>query len=101
VRSLAAQRDGQRASFRELPYGAPEGGSQVADRVPAFDEDEPPSTVVAEPHVGGPRGLAGSSRQLEQPLVPGASTQPQHELLHPQMPRIGRFLERIPVHRQH
>jgi hypothetical protein len=48
---VADGRDGNVASLGQLAAGASGRRAQVADRVPALDQDEPPLVVIAETDV--------------------------------------------------
>src|SRR5450432_555655 len=51
VRPVAADRDRHLGGFGELAVRAADRGTEVAERVPALDEDEDPGSIVAEANI--------------------------------------------------
>jgi hypothetical protein len=95
VWALTANRDRPVGRFGELAVRAPDSGADVAERVPAFDQDEQPRSIVSETHVGRAARVRRTSRQLERAVVAGSPAQAQHELLDREVAGIGGFLARV------
>lgn len=92
---FAADDDGEVGRLGSLVRGAARCGTDVANDVPALEEREDPIAVVAQPDVCRARGIQWPRRELELTSIPRRSTEPQHELLDPEMAHIGGCLVHI------
>ena len=74
--------------FGSLSVARPDGGPDIADRVPALDMDQSSMRRISQPDVGRAPWLTRLRRELERALVSRSATEPQDQLLHREMPRI-------------
>ena len=72
-----------------LPRRRPRRGTDVADRVPALDDEQAAQGVVDEGDVDRAPGLRRPGRQLDEPAIPGGPPEPQHALLHGEVSGVG------------
>jgi hypothetical protein len=79
----ARRREGLRV--RSLALARPRGSADIADRVPAFHQDEEPAGVVEQADVGRAPWLGRPCRELEARRVARRAAEPEHQLLHGQV----------------
>jgi hypothetical protein len=92
IRPVAADGDGQLGGFGPLAVRAPDRRTEVAERVPALDEDQDAGSIVTEPDVGRTAGIRWPGPELEGAAVAGSAANSHHELLDREMSGVGRLL---------
>ena len=78
-----------------LPRRRPRRGTDVADRVPALDDEQAAPGVIDEGDVDRAPGLRRPGRQLDEPAIPGGPPEPQHALRHGEVSRVGDVRRRV------
>ena len=74
--------------------------TNVSERVPHLDQQEPPSTIVSESHVGRATRIGRTGRELKRPVIARSTTNAQDQLLYREMSRVCRLLEGIARHEE-
>ncbi len=65
VRTVTTERNRQLGGLGPLAVRAPDRPAEVAERVPALDQDQQPGAVVTQADIGRTAGVRRSARELE------------------------------------
>ena len=85
----------------QLPIRAPRGSPDIADRVPALNDEEPAAGVVHERDVDAASWIRGAGPELDLALVAVRTGQPQDQLLEHEVAGVGRLLQRVAAEGHH
>jgi hypothetical protein len=95
VAPLTPAHDGQRLGLGLLERRCACGSADVTDGVPALDHRQLASHIVDERDIDRAPRLRWLRRQLDQTPVARGTSEPQHQLLDPEMSRIGGLCQRV------
>jgi hypothetical protein len=95
IRALTAEGNCEHHRFGALPLTGSRRATDIADRVPALDQDQQPPAIVPQTDIGRPPWLGWAGRELERPDERCSPTKTKDEFLDGEVARIGGFLKPV------